>query len=230
MANTAGHSVDDYLETIYFLAFPVGEYRPADGSPAIAARIAELLGVSRAAAGEMLKRLAAEGLIERGANKEAILTVSGKKRAERVVRRHRIVERFLTDYMGIEPAESHVEADRIGGTFSDDMVDRMNEKLGFPDRCPHGWLVEPKSEQKENDGLIPLADLEAGRSGEIVALAEHDGDLLQWFYSEGLVPGARLHVEGHQAAAGQMKIRIGDREHAIADKAAGGLFVRIIES
>ena len=74
MANPAGHSVDDYLETIYFLAYPVGEYRPADGSPAIAARIAELLGVSRAASGEMLKRMEAEGLVTRGPSKEAVLT------------------------------------------------------------------------------------------------------------------------------------------------------------
>ena len=60
----AGHSVDEYLETIYFLAFPIGEYRPSTGSTAIAARVAEMLGVSRASAGEMLKRLEAEGLVE----------------------------------------------------------------------------------------------------------------------------------------------------------------------
>lgn len=230
MANTAGHSVDDYLETIYFLAYPVGEYRPSGGSPAIAARIAELLGVSRAAAGEMLKRMEAEGLVERGPSKEAILTKAGLKRAKRVVRRHRIVERFLTDYMGLEPHESHAQADRIGGTFDDAMVDRMNERLGFPDRCPHGWLVEPESERRENDALVPLADVPAGRSGEIVALAEHDGDLLQWFYREGLTPGTQIHVEGHQTAAGQMTVRVGSREQAIAQKAAGGLFVRIDES
>ena len=57
MAHGHGHSVDDYLEVIYFLAFPIGEYRPASGSSAIAARVAEMLGVSRASAGEMLKRL-----------------------------------------------------------------------------------------------------------------------------------------------------------------------------
>ena len=71
----AGHSIDDYLETIYFLAFPIGEYRPqSTGSPTLAARVAEMLGVSRASAGEMLKRLEAEGLIERGEHKEALLT------------------------------------------------------------------------------------------------------------------------------------------------------------
>ena len=63
----AGHSVDEYLETIYFLAFPICEYKPhATGSPTLASRVAEMLGVSRASAGEMLKRLEAEGLIRRG--------------------------------------------------------------------------------------------------------------------------------------------------------------------
>src|SRR5678815_835757 len=75
----AGHSVDDYLETIYFLAFPIGEYRPdTKGSPTLAVRVADMLGVSRASAGEMLKRLEAEGLVERGEHKEAILTEQGR--------------------------------------------------------------------------------------------------------------------------------------------------------
>src|SRR6476620_12650299 len=102
----AGHSVDDYLETIYFLAFPIGEYQPAVGSSAIAARVAEMLGVSRASAGEMLKRLEADGLVERGEQKEAILTPAGRERAELVVRKHRIVERLLTDFMGYTAAEA----------------------------------------------------------------------------------------------------------------------------
>src|SRR5207249_9168454 len=114
-----GHSVDEYLETIYFLAFPIGEYRPATGSSAIASRVAQMLGVSRASAGEMLKRLEAEGLVERGEQKEAILTETGIARAERVVRKHRIIERLLTDFMGYTAAEAHVHADELGDTFSD---------------------------------------------------------------------------------------------------------------
>ena len=108
-----GHSVDEYLETIYFLAFPIGEYRPqTQGSPTLASRVAEMLGVSRASAGEMLKRLEAEGLVERGEHKEAILTPAGRERAELVVRKHRIVERLLTDFMGYTPAEAHVHGTR----------------------------------------------------------------------------------------------------------------------
>src|SRR6476660_5705302 len=112
-----GHSVDDYLETIYFLAFPIGEYTPAGGTLPLASRVAEMLGVSRASAGEMLKRLESEGLIERGARKEALLTESGRERAERVVRKHRIIERLLTDFMGYTGYESHERAAELGDTF-----------------------------------------------------------------------------------------------------------------
>ena len=96
-----------------------------------------MLHVSRASAGEMLKRLEAEGLIERGERKEALLTATGRERAERVVRKHRIIERLLTDFMGYTGYEAHERADELGDTFDDDMVARMHEKLGHPDRCPH---------------------------------------------------------------------------------------------
>jgi len=222
-----GHSIDEYLETIYFLAFPIGEYRPVStGSPTLASRVAEMLGVSRASAGEMLKRLEGEGLIERGEHKEALLTPSGRKRAERVVRKHRIIERLLTDFMGYTAAEAHVHADALGDTFTDDMVERIDERLGHPERCPHGWPVDPDFEQEENQQLAPLSDLEPGARATIVRLAEHDGDLLHWFYDEGLVPGREIEVREAQPAAGQMTVRLNGTERAIGEKAAAGLFVR----
>src|SRR5438105_10235347 len=166
-----GNSVDEYLETIYFLAFPIGEYRPqATGSLTLASRVAEMLGVSRASAGEMLKRLEAEGLIERGKHKEAILTATGRTRAEKVVRKHRIIERLLTDFMGYTAAEAHVHADELGDTFSDEMVERIEVKLGNPERCPHGWPVDPDFEQAENQELSPLADLEPPAEATIVQI------------------------------------------------------------
>src|SRR6266542_1735011 len=137
------HTVDDYLETIYFLAFPIGEYRP---------------------------------------------------RAEEVVRRHRLIERFLTDFLGYTAAESHVHADELGHTFTDDMVERIAERLGHPERCPHGWPVDTDFEQAENRELSPLSDLGPGERATIVRLAEHDGDLLRWFYDQGLVPGQEIEV------------------------------------
>src|SRR5213595_2499177 len=222
----AGHSVDDYLETIYFLAFPIGEYTPVSGTLPLASRVAEMLGVSRASAGEMLKRLEADGLIERGSRKEALLTESGRARAEHVVRRHRIIERLLTDFMGYTAAEAHVHADELGDTFSDDMVARIEEKLGHPDRCPHGWPVDPDAEQAENAELAPLGDLEPPAHATIVRLAEHDGELLHWFYDEGLVPGTELELQAAQPAAGQFTVKVDGSEKAIGEKAAAGLFVK----
>jgi DtxR family Mn-dependent transcriptional regulator len=222
-----GHGIDDYLETIYFLAFPIGEYRPAaTGSQTIASRVAEMLGVSRASAGEMLKRLEAEGLVERGEHKEAILTPAGAARARLVVRKHRVIERLLTDFMGYTAAEAHVHADELGGTFSDDMVARIEEKLGHPDRCPHGWPIDPDVEQAENRELEPLSDLEPGQSATIVRLAEHDGDLLHWFYDQGLAPGAHVELRVAEPAAAQLQVTVDGVERAVSDKAAAGLFVK----
>jgi DtxR family Mn-dependent transcriptional regulator len=221
------HSVDEYLETIYFLAFPIGEYTPKGaGSPPLASRVAEMLGVSRASAGEMLKRLESDGLIERGARKEALFTPAGRERAERVVRKHRIIERLLTDFMGYTAYEAHERADELGHTFSDEMVERIDERLGRPERCPHGWPVDPDVEQEENAALRPLAALAPGTRATIVRLAEHDGELLHWFYDQGLVPGQEIEVRGAEPAADQFTIRLDGGERAVSEKAAAGLFVR----
>jgi Mn-dependent DtxR family transcriptional regulator len=223
----AGHSVDEYLETIYFLAFPIGEYRPkTTGTPTLSSRVAEMLGVSRDSAGEMLKRLEGEGLIERGAHKEALLTEAGRVRAERAVRKHRIIERLLTDFMGYTAAEAHVHADELGDTFTDEMVDRIDERLGRPERCPHGWPVDTAAEQAENLELEPLSALGPGKRATIVRLAEHDGELLHWFYDEGLVPGTELELTAAEPAAGQFRVRLNGDEKAIGERAAAGLFVR----
>jgi DtxR family Mn-dependent transcriptional regulator len=221
------HSVDDYLETIWFLAFPIGEYRPlTGGTPTLASRVAEMLGVSRASAGEMLKRLEADGLVQRGDRKEAILTKKGRDRAEKVVRKHRVIERLLTDFMGYTAAEAHVHADELGDTFSDEMIERIAEKLGRPERCPHGWPVDTDFEQRENKELAPLSALEPGDRATIVRLAEHDGELLHWFYDHGLVPGAELEVREAQPAAGQLTVKLDGGEREIGERAAAGLFVR----
>ena len=224
MAHGQGHSVDEYLETIYFLAFPIGEYRPATASNAIASRVAEMLGVSRASAGEMLKRLEAEGLVERGEQKEAILTPTGIERAERVVRKHRLIERFLTDFMGYTAAESHVQADELGDTFTEKMIERIDERLGHPERCPHGWPVDPGFEQSENRELVALSELTPGDRATVVRLAEHDGDLLHWFYDEGFAPGTEVEVS--ERAGGTMSVLAGGEPRSIAEKQAAGLFVR----
>ena len=220
-----GHSIDDYLETIYFLAFPIGEYRPAvTGSPTLSARVAEMLGVSRASAGEMLKRLEAEGLVERGEHKEAILTAA-RTRARRAGRpqapHHRAL---LTDFMGYTAAESHVHADELGDTFTDDMIERIDERLGHPDRCPHGWPSTPTSSRPRTASSQPLAELEPGDAGDDrpARRARRRAPALV------LRPGPRARrrsSRSRQAGRGQFSVRLDGGERAIGEKAAAGLFV-----
>lgn len=230
MAQTHGHSPEDYLEAIYFLVSPIGEYQPGDGSPANAARVAEMLGVSRPTVAEMLKRLGNEGLLKRDGGRELAFTQKGAQRAEQVVRNHRIIERFLTDFLGYSAADAHEHADRLGTAFTPDMIARMNERLGFPDRCPHGWPISPDAERAENAELLALSELAQGDRCEIVRLAEHDGALLHWYYEEGLVPGVALTVLDVQPAAGHVKVALPGPGHGseqlIAEKAARGLIVR----
>jgi DtxR family Mn-dependent transcriptional regulator len=109
------------------------------------------------------------------------------------------------------------------------MVDRIEERLGNPDRCPHGWPVDPDAEHVENRELTPLAALAPGTHATIVRLAEHDGDLLHWFYDEGFVPGAEVELRAAQPAAGQFRVELGGTERAIGEKAAAGLYVRTLE-
>ena len=225
----AGHSVDEYLETIYFLAFPIGEYRPlSGGSPTLASRVAEMLGVSRASAGEMLKRLERDGLIERGEHKEALLTAAGRKRAERVVRKHRIIERLLTDFMGYTAAEAHVHADELGDTFTDDMVERIDERLGHPERCPHGWPVDPDVEQDENQHLAPLSGLDAGTARQVknvlrervaaggtVIMTTHILEVAERMADRiGVIAGGRLIAEG---TLDELHWRVGKNSTSLED-------------
>src|SRR2546425_127024 len=97
-------------------------------------------------------------------------------------------------------------ANALGDTFTDDMVARIEEKLGRPKRCPHGWPVDTAFEQAENLELAPLSALSAGDRATVVRLAEHDGDLLHWFYDHGLAPGTELELREAEPAAGQFTV------------------------
>jgi DtxR family Mn-dependent transcriptional regulator len=221
------HGLDDYLEAIYFLSQPIGEYRPPGrDTPVQAAHVANILAVTRVSAGEMLKRLEGDGLIERGPRKEILLTPTGRSAAQGLARRHRLLERLLTDVLGYTPAEAHGAADEIGDPFPDSMIDRMAERLGHPERCPHGWPIDPALEAAENPDLRPLSALSPGDDATIVRLIEYDAELLAWFYDEGYVPGTRVVLRSTQPAAGQVVVRRDGVDRAMSVVAAGGLLVR----
>src|SRR5205823_12015295 len=97
---------------------------------------------------------------------------------------------------------------------------------GHPERCPHGWPVDPEVEQAENRELAPLTSLKPGSTATIVRLAEHDGELLHWFYDQGLVPGTSIVVRATQPAVDEVTIGLNGADRAISEKAAAGLFVK----
>ena len=88
------------------------------------------------------------------------------------------------------------------------------------------WPIDTAAEQAENAQLTPLLGMQAGTRATIVRIAEHDGDLLHWFYEQGLVPGAHVELSAAEPAAGQFRVRVDGDEKAIGEKAAAGLFVR----
>jgi DtxR family Mn-dependent transcriptional regulator len=227
MSTAHSHTADEYLMTIWLLAYPVGEYVPSrrGPQPTAAARIADQLGVSRASAGEMLKRLEGEGMVVRGERKEAILTEKGRIAAMRIERRHRLVERLLTDVMGYDGAESHEKADGIDSGFDEEMVERLWERLGRPERCPHGYPIDAHHELRENPTLKPLTKLDPGTKATIVRLAEHDGDLLHFFYDAGLVPETEIEIAAADSA-GNVTITIGEQELLLTNVQARGLYAR----
>jgi DtxR family Mn-dependent transcriptional regulator len=126
--------------------------------------------------------------------------------------------------MGYTAAEAHEHADELGDTFTDDMIGRVQQRLGNPDRCPHGLPVDTDVEQSENRLLEPLAALAPGARATVVRLAEHDGELLHRFYDEGLVPGTEIEVAGSEN--GSVTVRVDGGERRLAPKAAAGLFVK----
>ena len=102
----------------------------------LAAHVSRELGVSRATAGEALERLEAAGLVERGTGREVLLTDAGRAAGERALRRHRVLESFLVEYMGYSHDEAHGRVDSIRDTFDDEMIERLEHRLGPSAPCP----------------------------------------------------------------------------------------------
>src|SRR4029077_19906616 len=99
------------------------------------------------------------------------------------------VERLLTDIMGYSGAEAHEKTNGLDDGFDEEMIERLYERLGQPERCPHGYPIDPDHELRENPTLKPVDRLAEGATAEVVRVAEHDGPLLHWYYDNALAPG-----------------------------------------
>ena len=220
------HTTDDYLLAIDALASTAADCGAlAAEAPTLASHVSVLLGVSRASAGEMLGRLEAEGLVERGARKEVLLTPSGRIAADRAVTRHRLLERLASDFLGYPPAECYERARLLDDAFDDDGIERARIALGHPERCPHGWPVDPRRARDESRALTALAAFGEGEA-TVVRLAEHDGPLLTGLFELGLVPGAPVSVSGAERRSTGVCVNVAGSVRRLDPAAASLVFVR----
>ncbi len=168
---------EEYLQTIYWLQ--------EAGLPITGANISRAMQVSAPTVHEMIGRLESDGYVTRGDDKLLEFTDSGHDHAAQVVRRHRLIERFLTDVFDIPWDQVHEEAERLEHWMSPVVEERMLKAIGDAKTCPHG---HPIFEGRRETG-VPLADVEEGASVRILRFENEAEDLLHYLMDAGLHPG-----------------------------------------
>src|SRR5829696_4245006 len=153
--------------------------------PMTGANVARAMQLSAPTVHEMVGRLERDGYITRGGDKAISFTDSGLEHAEEIVRRHRLIERFLTDVLGIPWDEVHEEAERLEHAMSPVLEERMLAAIGDASTCPHGHPIQPGSRIEG----VPLADVELGAQVKVLRLENEAEDLLHELMAAGLEPG-----------------------------------------
>ncbi len=208
MANPGEHhpAFEEYCECIFELH--------EDNLDVIQARVADRLSVSRPSVSEMIKRMEAEGLIRLRGTK-IVLTDEGTVLATKVVRRHRIAERFLTDILGLSWATAHHEAGKWEHVLSAEVEEAMNRVLNNPTTCPHGNSI-PGSAHRDVH-MTSLANIQIGLPytvGRITEELEHKSGVLEFLESVNLVVGTTATVTA-RSEDGNITLRINDDEVTI---------------
>lgn len=182
---------EEYLETIYNITM--------EGEPVIGARLAEKFRVAAPTVTETLKRLTRDGYIEMDARRQISLTPQGVERAEAVLRRHRLTERFLVDMLGMQWHQVHEEACRLEHYISGAVEARVLASLHQPTTCPHGNPIPgavPNARTYLSDlGAQRLLQTEPGAPQVIVCVSEVVEDeegLISYLHDRGLTPGASV--------------------------------------
>src|SRR5216110_1339920 len=153
--------VSRYLEAIYYMW--------AEKEPLRSARLADWLGVSRPTVAVGLRRMTRDGLVSMNGRKEIELTDAGMRAAESIVRRHRIMERWLTDALGLDWVQADEEAARLEHAVSELVEERVYESLGRPATCPHGNPIPGHAEAEA--GERRLSGLEAGDAAAVTRIS-----------------------------------------------------------
>jgi DtxR family Mn-dependent transcriptional regulator len=186
-AGSASASVQDYLAAIYDLA-------NSNAQPVIGARLAKHMGISAPAVTEAIHRMVRGSYVKVGQGKELTLTPKGRQVAEVMARRHRLLERWLTDILGLNWTDAHEEAHRLEHAISPRVELRLAELLGMPSTCPHGNPI-PGMAATAPVEPFPLAQAKEGMTvvvERITEEAEADKNLLEHLWRNDVRPGRRL--------------------------------------
>ena len=168
---------EEYLQTIFWLQ--------EAGLPMTGANVARAMQLSAPTVHEMIGRLERDGYVTRGADKALNFTDDGREHAEGIVRRHRLIERFLTDVLGIPWDEVHEEAERLEHAMSPVLEQRMLAAIGDARTCPHGHPIY----LGDRVVGVPLADVEEGASVRILRFENEAEELLHYLKDAGIEPG-----------------------------------------
>ncbi len=213
-------SKEDYLRIIYKFKNINGEIR--------ANTIAEKLSVSNAAVTDMVKKLSLIGYAKYRRYKGISLTKEGEIYARTMVRRHRIWEIFLNQIVGLPWDKVHDEANRLEHSSSDDLINRMEEILGFPEYDPHGDPIPSKNgkmpKAKKN---IPLSELQENTEAIVVRVNDFDGEFLVYISQLGIRLNESILLKEKRDFDNSMLINIKGKQFNISGKLAENIFVEI---
>ncbi|HEU0120008.1 MAG TPA: metal-dependent transcriptional regulator [Bryobacteraceae bacterium] len=172
----------------------------AEGEIVIAATLARWLNVSAPAVTMASRRLRRDGLIEAARDGQITLTAAGREIAERLIRRHYLIERMLTEVFDMEWYKVHDEAEQLEHAVSADFEAKLADKLGDDKNCPHGFALGLESKEgRLRRGLVALHELAAGKQAAVVSVFERDRGLLEYLDGLGIKPGAMVELLSHNA-------------------------------
>ncbi len=218
-SNEPSEVISRYLEAIYYMW--------SEGEPTRSARLADWLGVSRPTVTVALRRMARDGMVRMNGRKEIEMTSAGRRVAESIVRRHRIMERWLTDVLGLDWVAADTEAARLEHAVSEKVEQRLYQTLGRPQTCPHGNPIPGHSKASPKERR--LATLEAGARAAITRVsevAEREAPLLLAYLDERrLTPGRKVDVVEVDDIGRTIRIRSGKREVTLSHDTAAKLWV-----
>ena len=211
-------SVEDYLKAIYHLS--------SQGGFAATSDIAASLDVSPPSVSGMVKRLSETGLIEHVPYRGVQLTSQGRRAALKMIRRHRVLEVYLTRELGYDWDSVHEEAERLEHAVSDPLIERMARALGHPRYDPHGAPIPTAQGEIEEADLVPLAEARLGAALELRQVATEDPARLRYLAEQGLVPGVTLRVTERQPFNGPTTVALGSATRIVGHELALLLWCR----